>query len=92
MTWTTGHAEWWKSILETDNGKSLLEKLRKMRPLPTCGSVEHQAAYVLGAVSGHEQCQSDLINLAVVNIPKAQPEANYGVKANKKPEEKAAPA
>lgn len=90
VIWTPAHAEWWKSIIETENGQRLLEALRAKRPSPLCPSVEHQSAYVLGAVGGHEQAQTDLVNLSLVKPPVLQPEANYGVPTPKTA--KAAPA
>ncbi len=70
-----------RTYLETETGRRWLQNLVNNRMPPVSQSVAHQDSYRLGAIAGYEQSIFNTISLSVsVPPPKAQPQANYGVK------------
>ncbi len=69
-----------KKFLDSPCGVATMIEWGQMAPAPICPSIEHQAVYRLGAISGHQQAQTNLVTLSDIR-PEAQPQPqiNYGV-------------
>lgn len=79
------HGEWLKKILDSSEGKALIETLRDLEPAATPQKEEHMNHVMLGIKIGYPRAVMTLISLSQSKPTVPDPKQNYGV-AEKAPE------